>query len=149
MDGSTKSEGSPDAEKSASVSLRSEEQSENRTDHLNYWHRHQKWRHWVGAGHETSALDISPQKWAGVGGVESSWGIRNLLVRVAGKRPPRGSRKQSIRLAGQRLPRSLESGASQVEGAIRQGLGSRKPHQREPGRRAGSAGETRFQCWGG
>ena len=39
---STKSEGSTDAEKSTAVSLRSEEQSANQTDHLNYWHSHQK-----------------------------------------------------------------------------------------------------------
>ena len=45
MERSTELEGSPDAEKSAAVILRSEKQSENRTDHLNYWHGHQNLRH--------------------------------------------------------------------------------------------------------
>ena len=44
-------EGSPDAEKSAAVGLRSEKQSESQTDHLNYWHSHQKLIHLGEAGH--------------------------------------------------------------------------------------------------
>ena len=42
MERSTKWEESPDAEKCTVVSLRSEEQSENWTDHPNYLHSHQK-----------------------------------------------------------------------------------------------------------
>jgi len=44
MEKSTELEGSPDSEKSMAVSLRSEGQSENETDHLNYWDSHQKQR---------------------------------------------------------------------------------------------------------
>ena len=82
MERSTESEGSPDAEKSAAVSLRSEKQSENQTAHLNYWHSHQKPRclGW-GLGTETSALEVSPWERAGVDGGETAWGTRNWLVR--------------------------------------------------------------------
>ena len=49
MERSTKLEGSPDAKKSTVVGLRFEKQSEIQTDHLNYWHNHQKLRH-LGGG---------------------------------------------------------------------------------------------------
>ena len=51
MELSPESEGSPDAVNSAAVGLRSEKQSESQTDHLNYWHSHQKLIHLGEAGH--------------------------------------------------------------------------------------------------
>ena len=72
----------------------------------------------LGLGTETSALEVSPQKRAGVGGAEAALGTRNPSVGSQGTDLPRGSRKQSVGLAEQRLPGSLERGASRVEGAI-------------------------------
>ena len=103
MERSTESEGSPDAEKSAAVCLRSEEQSENQTDHLNYLAQSPRTETlgW-GLGTETSALEISPWEQAGVGSAETACGTRNRLVGLAGKR----------------LPGRLESVASWMEGEI-------------------------------
>ena len=110
--------GSPDAEKSAAISLRSEEQSENETDHPNYWHGHQKQRFLGGGWALRPRLEVSPWEWAGLGSVETAWGTRNQSVRFAGKKPPQGSGKQSVGGALQRLPGRLESRVSWVEAAI-------------------------------
>ena len=74
---STKPEESPDAEKSVAVSWSSEKQIENRTDHLNYGHSHQKLRHLSGG------WALRPQFWrlvsgkglGGQGGVETAWEV--------------------------------------------------------------------------
>lgn len=65
---STEPEESPDAEKSVAVSRSSEKQSENPTDHMNYWHSHQKLRR-LGGGWAPipQLLRLDPGKWLGVG----------------------------------------------------------------------------------
>ena len=101
---STKSEESPDAQKSAAVSQSSEKLSENQTDHLNYWHSHQKLRCLGGGWASRPRLRrLVPWEQAGVGSAETAWG--GLGTRLSG-------------LMGQRLPERLESRASWGEGAI-------------------------------
>ena len=106
MERSTELEGSPDTEKSAAVGLRSKKQSESRTDHLNYWHSHQKPRcsGW-GRAPRLRLQEVSPQELAGIGSVETVW----------------GTRKQLVGLAVQRQPEGLGSHVLQVEGAIAKG----------------------------
>lgn len=73
MERSTELEGFSDAEKNTAVSLRSEEQSEKRTDHLNYWHSHQKLRD-LGGG-----CALRPQLWRLVPGNRLEWAVWRLL----------------------------------------------------------------------
>ena len=61
-----------DTEKSAAAGLRTEKQSESRTDHLKHWHRHQRLRRSGGAGRQDLAPEVSPWEWAGVCGVETA-----------------------------------------------------------------------------
>ena len=95
MERSTELEGSPDAEKSTAVSLRSEEQSENQTDHPNCWHQKQR-RLGGGWALRPRLQRLVLGEWAGVGSAETAWGTRNRSVGFAGKRPPWRSRKQSV-----------------------------------------------------
>ena len=60
-------------QKSTAVSLSSEEQSENQTDHLNYWHSHQKPRH-LGGG-----LALRPRLQRLVPPNGLGWVVRRLL----------------------------------------------------------------------
>ena len=57
-------------EKSAAASLRTEKQSERHTDHLNHLHGQQSLRILGGGWALRQALEVSPCKKAGVGGVE-------------------------------------------------------------------------------
>ena len=61
-----------DAKKSAAAGLRTKKQSESHTDHLNLWHRHQRLRRSVGAGHQDLGSWVSAWEWAGVGSVETA-----------------------------------------------------------------------------
>ena len=97
MERSTESEESPDAEKSAAVSRSTKKQSKNGTDDLNYCHRHQKiellgW----GLSTETSALEVSPWEWAGVGSAETARGSRKRSVSFEGAETTWETRKQSV-----------------------------------------------------
>lgn len=85
MERSTNLEESPDAEKSAAVSQSSGKQSENQTDHLNYWHSRQKLR-CLGGG-------SAPRSWLRrlLPGNGLGWVVQRLLG---------GSRKQSVRFDG-------------------------------------------------
>ena len=119
MERKTELEGSPESEKSAAASLRSEEQSENLTDHPNYWYSHQKTRRLDGG------WALRPLLRRLVPGNGLVWAVQRLLGELGtgqsgwqGRDHPRGLGSRSLRLAGQRLPGSLESGASWVEGAI-------------------------------
>ena len=121
-----------------SVSQSSEKQSENQTDHLNYWHSHQEtemlgW--WLST--KTSSPEVSPLKGAGVGSVETAWG--GLGTGLSG-------------LMGQRLPGRLESRASvggreqytkgwEVESHIRGNLGEELDLQERQGASVGEGRE--------
>ena len=118
MERSTKSEGSLDAEKSTAVSLRSEEQSENRTDHLLLAQSPNSETLGWGLGTQTLAPEVSLQEQAGVDGMETAC-TRNQRVWLAGQRLTGETRNWSVMLVGQRLPGRLQSRVSWVEGAIR------------------------------
>ena len=88
--------------KSKRSNLRSEKQSENQTDHLNYWHSHQKPRCLGRAGHRGLRSGGYSRERAGVDSAETAW----------------GTRKWPTGLVWQTLPGRLGSRASWVEGAI-------------------------------
>ena len=110
---SNEPEESPDAEKSVAVSWSSEKQIENRTDHLNYGHSHQKLRRLGGGWAPRPPLwRLGPGKGLGrqgwsrdcLGGLET--GLSSLM--------------------GQRLPGRLENKTVTEEGSNTLGVGKWK-----------------------
>ena len=78
-----------------SVSQSSEKQSENQTDHLNYWHSHQKLKCLGGAGHRDLSSEVSPQEQNGLECGDCMGGLGTGLSGLIGKSLG-GSRNQSV-----------------------------------------------------
>ena len=74
---SNEPEESPDSEKSVAVSWSSEKQIENRTDHLNYGHNHQKLRRLGGGWVPSPWLQrlVPENGLGGQGGAETAWEV--------------------------------------------------------------------------
>ena len=95
---STEPEESPDAEKSVAVSQSSEKQSENRTDHLNYGHSHQKLRRLGGGWAPIPRLwRLVPGKGIGRwGGAETAWETRKQSIAGGGSNTLREEKWKAI-----------------------------------------------------